>query len=85
MGSTSIQSAAAEALRSVSLPDVSTVQDLARHLRLSESTVRAHLRAGRLPGRRVGRRWFIPRQALLAFLAFDGESRPFALLNGGDR
>jgi excisionase family DNA binding protein len=59
---------AVAALRTLSLPDVATVEDLARHLKLSSATVRAHLRAGRLPGRRVGRRWYVPRQALLSLL-----------------
>ena len=69
--------AAATALRSVSLPDVVTVRDLEDHIGLSGSTLRAHLRAGRLPGRRVGRRWLISRQALLAFLAENAvEARP---------
>ena len=61
--------AAAAALRSVSLPDVATVESVAHILRVSPSTVRAHLRAGHLPGRKLGRRWYVSRPALLAVLA----------------
>ncbi len=60
--------AAVAAMRSVALPDVVDVAGLAWHLGLSESEVRAHLRAGRLPGRKIGRRWFVVRQELMAFL-----------------
>lgn len=59
---------AVAALRALSLPDVATVEDVALHLKLSSETVRAHLRARRLPGRRIGRRWYVTRQALLSFL-----------------
>lgn len=56
-------------LRAVSLPDIITVDGYARHVGLHPSTVRAQLRDGRLPGRRVGRRWLIARLALIAHLA----------------
>lgn len=68
--------AAAHALRAVSLPDVATPTEVARHLHLSPSAVRAHLRAGRLPGRRVGNRWFIPREALLRALTDNAAGCP---------
>ena len=71
--------AAAKALRSVSLPDVVTVDDLACHLRLSPSAVRAALREGRIPGRRVGRRWLISRPALLASFARPARPAPHLL------
>ena len=67
--------AAAKALRSVSLPDICRVEDLAHHLGVSQSAVRAALRAGRLPGRRVGRRWLIPRPALLESLRHPEAAR----------
>ena len=60
---------ASAALRSISLPDVATVEDLARILRLSRSTIRGHLRAGAIPGRKIGRRWLVSRPALLRWLA----------------
>lgn len=60
--------AAIAATRSVLLPQILDVQDLAKWLRCSEPTVRALLRAGRLPGRRIGRRWLVSRDALLSFL-----------------
>jgi excisionase family DNA binding protein len=55
-------------LRAKVLPDVLTVEDLAEHLRLSTSAVRAALRRGEIPGRRLGRRWYCDRLELLAAL-----------------
>lgn len=51
------------------LPDILTVEDLARYIPLSPTSIRAHLRAGRLPGRKIGRRWLIDREALLSYLS----------------
>ncbi len=65
---------AAEALAWLSLPDVVPIPALADHLKLHPSTVRGHLRAGRLPGRKVGGRWYVTRRDLLAFLE-AGDSR----------
>lgn len=59
----------AAAARSVLLPDVLTVETLAPVLRLSVRGVRALLRSGRLPGRRLGRRWYVARADLLAALS----------------
>lgn len=61
------------ALRSVALPDVCLVEDLADHLRASRSAIRSALRRGDLPGRRVGKRWLIARLALLESLASDAD------------
>lgn len=63
------QGVAAQFLRAVALPDICQVEDLASHLRQSPSSIRAMLRKGQLPGRRVGRRWLVSRAALLAWLA----------------
>lgn len=60
-------------LHDLLLPDLLTVEDLARHLRRSHSAIRALLRAGDIPGRRIGRRWIVDRGALLRSL--DGEDR----------
>ena len=60
--------AALAATRSVLLPEILDVADLALWMRCSESTARAHLRAGRIPGRRLGRRWLTTRQSLLRAL-----------------
>lgn len=53
--------------------DIYTVARAAREFDLSESAVRDHCRAGRIPARRIGRRWLISRPALLSYLA---ESEP---------
>lgn len=68
--------AAKRALQSVSLPDICTVEAVGRMLGLSPSSVRAHLRSGRLPGKKVGRRWLIPRDALLRFLSEPADNEP---------
>jgi excisionase family DNA binding protein len=60
---------AAAALKTVALPDVCRVEHLAEHLDLTEGAVRKLLREGRLPGRRVGRRWLVARPALLRWLS----------------
>ena len=67
--------AAVNALRSLSLPDIVSAERLAHHLNVSPTTVRAHLRRGDLPGRKIGRRWFVSRRDLLGFL----EARPARL------
>ena len=49
--------------------DILTVREAADYLRISEDTVRRLLRAGRLPGRKVGlRQWRIRRVDLDEFL-----------------
>ena len=71
--------AATRALRAVALPDILKVEDLAQHLGISHEAVRRALREGKLPGRRVGRRWLLSRSALLEWLnAFreDAPARP---------
>jgi len=57
--------------RSLYLPEVGTVEDIAEHLRMSPETVRRKLRDGTLVGRKVGRRWYITRRALLGIV--EGE------------
>ena len=60
--------AAAAAIRAVTLPDVCRVEHLAEPFGLTPGAVRKLLRQGRLPGRRVGRRWLVSRRALLRWL-----------------
>lgn len=60
---------ATRVLRSVALPDVCRVEDLAEHLQVSTAAIRRALRRGELPGRRVGRRWLISRLALVEWLS----------------
>lgn len=65
----SAASVAAEAFRAISIPDVIEAGELASRLHISTGAVLRQLRAGRLPGRKIGRRWVIGRAALLAWLA----------------
>jgi excisionase family DNA binding protein len=54
------------AARAIALPDVCCVEDVAAHLRVETSTVRRWLRNGTLQGCRVGRRWYMTRESVLA-------------------
>lgn len=48
--------------------DLLSAPEVARYLRLNVKRVQALARAGRLPGRRVGRKWLFDRRALDAAL-----------------
>lgn len=52
----------------MSLPLVLTVPEVAETLRVSDDAVYRLCQDGDLDARRVGRRWIIPRRAVLAFL-----------------
>ncbi len=66
-------------VESIYLPDILVAEELSGILRMTPAGVRAALRAGRLPGRRVGRRWLVSRTALLAHIAAAGIRAPRAL------
>jgi excisionase family DNA binding protein len=57
-----------------------TVAEIAEQLQISEATVRAWLRAGRLPGRNLGGQtgWRVRESALEAFLAATPGHEPVA-------
>lgn len=57
------------AIRAVALPDILSVEDLARALRVTSSAARMLLRAGRIPGKKLGRRWLVSRSELLRALS----------------
>ena len=61
--------AAAHALRSIALPDICRVPDLANHTRMSPTAIRRAFRRGVIPGRKIGGRWLTSRQAVLAALS----------------
>jgi excisionase family DNA binding protein len=50
-------------------PDVLTVDEAAEMLGVHVRTVYAELRAGRLPGRKVGRSWRLHRDGITAWLS----------------
>ena len=50
------------------LPEVMTLDEAARLLRVHPQTVKALARAKTIPGRKVGRAWRFSKQALLAYL-----------------
>ena len=56
-------------LRDLLLPDLLTVEDLAFHLQRSQSAICNMLRAGVIPGRKIGKRWIVDRDALLRSLS----------------
>lgn len=51
--------------RSLPPPRLLTTHDLARMLGLSVRTARRYLREGRLPGTRLGNRWYASREAIV--------------------
>lgn len=48
-------------------PDLIPVCRVAALTGLSEQTVRHEIGAGKLPGRKIGRRWFVPKTLLTAY------------------
>lgn len=65
-------------LDDVLLPDLILPEDLARRMGRSPRTIRALLRAGKLPGVKIAGRWVIERGELLQFLR--SRRRPLHLL-----
>jgi excisionase family DNA binding protein len=55
------------------LPDVLTIEETARFLRISRGLAFAGARRGDIPAIRVGRRLLVPRAALLRLLQVDPE------------
>lgn len=53
--------------------DVLSVVETARRLGLSVNTTYVYLAAGTIPGRKVGRRWIVPRARLETWLASEPE------------
>ena len=50
-------------------PQVLTVTETAKLLRLARNSVYAAIRRGEIPSRKIGRRLLVPREALERFLA----------------
>lgn len=50
-------------------PDLMNTGHVAELTGLSEQTIRAEINAGRLPGCRIGRRLFVPKQAFAEYVA----------------
>jgi excisionase family DNA binding protein len=57
-----------EKVRLDDLPDMLTVKQAADFLRLNFNTVKRLLGQGKLPGRKVGRQWFIDKDDLKRYL-----------------
>ncbi|WP_158220366.1 helix-turn-helix domain-containing protein [Kineosporia sp. A_224] len=57
-------------------PEVLTLTQTAKLLRLSEERVKAEVDAGRLAGRRIGRSWRFSRTAVLTWLGTTGGDAP---------
>lgn len=58
--------------------EVLSVEEAARFLKVPAATVRREARAGRLPGRHVGKEWRFARSALIDWLRgeIDGPGHP---------
>ncbi len=59
--------------------DLLSTEDASRYLHLNTKRVQALARAGRLPGRRVGRKWLFDRRDLDRLLGSEGELVPAGL------
>ncbi|MDW8104236.1 MAG: helix-turn-helix domain-containing protein [Armatimonadota bacterium] len=57
----------------VAPPEVMGVQELADYLRISVHTVYRLAEQGRIPGRKVGKRWRFHREAIVGWLATQHE------------
>lgn len=57
-----------EDLDRILLPDICLIEDVARHLKRSPSTIRRLLQLGILPGQRIAGRWVMERGQLLEAL-----------------
>lgn len=68
------QASTKDLLRSVSLPDICTISDISEHVGIPPLQVLESLEKGEMPGRKIGKRWFIPRQGLLYWLEGDHPS-----------
>jgi len=55
-------------------PDLIPVCRVAALTGLSEQTVRREIGAGNLPGRKIGRRWFVPKVLLEAYFLDEPEA-----------
>lgn len=68
-------------------PQVLTVAEVAKILRISESLVYAALHRGEIPGFRIGTRWLIRRDAVESVTRplFGPGGRPRPLLDAPDR
>ena len=62
------------ALKAVTLPELLVAEDLALWLRITTSGARRLCRTGRVPAAKLGRRWLIPRDALLRRLALEAKA-----------
>ena len=50
------------------LPDILTVTEAAPLVRMEPAAYRYHARLGRVPGRQLGRRWWIPKVEIMRYL-----------------
>ena len=62
-------------------PEILTPQEAAEFLRVPLLTVQRQAKAGRLPGRRVGKEWRFSRTVLLEWLAKGPDSHDLGLYN----
>lgn len=53
-----------------------TTKDIAEQMGVSELTVRAWFREGKIRGRKIGRTWTTTQENLRAFLAGEPEAKP---------
>lgn len=57
------------------MPRMLTVEEAAHRLRVKPITMREYLRKGRVPGRKIGKKWLIVETDLESFILSDSPSR----------
>jgi excisionase family DNA binding protein len=62
-------------------PEILNPQEAAEFLRVPLQTVRRQAKAGRLPGRRIGKEWRFSRSVLLEWMAAGPDSHDLELFN----
>jgi excisionase family DNA binding protein len=62
-------------------PEILTPQEAADFLRVPLLTVQRQAKAGRLPGRRIGREWRFSRSVLIEWMAAGPDRRDLDLYN----
>jgi excisionase family DNA binding protein len=68
------------------ISEVLDVKMAAKHLTVSADTVYDLFKSGELPGRKVGRKWLTPRNALLRWIESSSENNTLArAIERGDR
>jgi excisionase family DNA binding protein len=62
-------------------PDILTLQEAAEFLRVPPLTMQRQVKAGRVPGRRIGKEWRFSRSVLIKWMASGPDRHDLELYN----